>query len=251
MGIEALLLSQVITISGSTGQVVTKQADGSLALQNAAVAGEGITSGTIADARLSSQVAMRNAANTFTGTQTFPGSNHTISIGPADASFGQNATVGNQLRFHSTTYNVKTFVGYNNSGTFAVNGIAVGPVISLTRVRVPTTAGGLFAPSIGLNNDASGNEQGIYSNGSSVFITTNRLGQFSVGSGGTFVTGLTASGLIRSAVFTVGTLPSAAANAGKEAQVTDSSVTTYRSIVSGGGANRVKVFSDGTNWIVN
>lgn len=36
MGIEALLLSQVITISGSTGQVVTKQADGSLALQDAA-----------------------------------------------------------------------------------------------------------------------------------------------------------------------------------------------------------------------
>jgi hypothetical protein len=36
MGIEALLLSQVITISGSTGQVVTKQADGSLALEDAA-----------------------------------------------------------------------------------------------------------------------------------------------------------------------------------------------------------------------
>jgi hypothetical protein len=39
MGIEALLLSQVITISGSTGQVVTKQADGSLALQDAAGGG--------------------------------------------------------------------------------------------------------------------------------------------------------------------------------------------------------------------
>jgi hypothetical protein len=36
MGIEALLLSQVITVTGSTGQVVTKQADGSLALENAA-----------------------------------------------------------------------------------------------------------------------------------------------------------------------------------------------------------------------
>lgn len=39
MGIEALLLSQVITISGSTGQVVTKQANGTLALQDAASAG--------------------------------------------------------------------------------------------------------------------------------------------------------------------------------------------------------------------
>lgn len=39
MGIEALLLSQVITITGSTGQVVTRQADGSLALEDAAGGG--------------------------------------------------------------------------------------------------------------------------------------------------------------------------------------------------------------------
>jgi hypothetical protein len=44
MGIEALLLSQVITVTGSTGQVVTKQADGSLALEDAA--GGGVTGST-------------------------------------------------------------------------------------------------------------------------------------------------------------------------------------------------------------
>ena len=51
-------------------------------------------------------------------------------------------------------------------------------------------------------------------------------------------------------VYTVATLPSASANAGALAQVTDSSVTTNGSTVAGGGANRVPVFSNGTNWIV-
>jgi hypothetical protein len=61
---------------------------------------------------------------------------------------------------------------------------------------------------------------------------------------------ITASGLMCAGIYTVGTLPSASANASKIANVTDSSVTSFRSIVAGGGANRVMVFSDGTNWLV-
>lgn len=61
---------------------------------------------------------------------------------------------------------------------------------------------------------------------------------------------LTANGLIRSGVFTVATLPSASANAGAFAQVTDSSVTANGSPVAGGGSNRVLVFSNGTTWDV-
>ena len=51
-------------------------------------------------------------------------------------------------------------------------------------------------------------------------------------------------------VFTVATLPSPSANAGAFAQVTDSNSTTNGSTVSGGGSNRVPVFSNGTNWII-
>ena len=50
--------------------------------------------------------------------------------------------------------------------------------------------------------------------------------------------------------YTVATLPSAAANDGAFARVTDSSVTTNGSTVAGGGSGKVPVFSDGTNWIV-
>jgi hypothetical protein len=50
---------------------------------------------------------------------------------------------------------------------------------------------------------------------------------------------------------TVASLPSAStAGAGARAFVTDASATTFLSTVSGGGANKVPVVSDGTNWLI-
>lgn len=50
-------------------------------------------------------------------------------------------------------------------------------------------------------------------------------------------------------VLTVATLPAAAtAGAGARAFVSDANATTFASIVAGGGANNVPVYSDGTNW---
>jgi hypothetical protein len=54
-------------------------------------------------------------------------------------------------------------------------------------------------------------------------------------------------------VRTVGTLPSASANPGAELVVTDSAAAAagnYGATVTGGGANRVKVFSNGTHWVI-
>jgi hypothetical protein len=64
--------------------------------------------------------------------------------------------------------------------------------------------------------------------------------------------GVTVSGanLFRLGTYTVATLPSASANAGAFAQVTDSNSTTNGATVAGGGADRVPVFSNGTNWII-
>ena len=61
---------------------------------------------------------------------------------------------------------------------------------------------------------------------------------------------ITASGPVNVGTYTVATLPSASANAGALAQVTDSSVTTNGSAVSGSGSNRVVVFSNGSTWDV-
>lgn len=61
---------------------------------------------------------------------------------------------------------------------------------------------------------------------------------------------LTATGLICAGTYTVGTLPSASANAYKFATVSDSSVTTFGSTVAGSGSSKVMVYSNGTNWTV-
>jgi hypothetical protein len=62
---------------------------------------------------------------------------------------------------------------------------------------------------------------------------------------------ITVNGLPVNLVFTVATLPSAAdSGVGARAFVTDSSVTTFGSTVSAGGANKVPVYSDGVNWKV-
>ena len=62
-------------------------------------------------------------------------------------------------------------------------------------------------------------------------------------------TSLTVLSHITTTSTTVAGLPSAAtAGAGARAMVTNANATTFNSIVAGGGANIVPVFSDGTNW---
>lgn len=60
---------------------------------------------------------------------------------------------------------------------------------------------------------------------------------------------LDANGAIRTRATTVASLPAAGtAGAGARHFVTDANATTFASIVAGGGANGVPVYSDGTNW---
>jgi hypothetical protein len=54
--------------------------------------------------------------------------------------------------------------------------------------------------------------------------------------------------LLYSQAYTVATLPSAATSQYTRAFVTDATATTFNSVVAGGGANKVPVWSDGANW---
>jgi hypothetical protein len=86
-----------------------------------------------------------------------------------------------------------------------------------------------------------------FSNGEFVFRSgTGFSERFRINTAGDLV----ATRLIGLGTFTVATLPAASANLGRIAQVTDSSVTANGTTVAGGGANRVMVFSNGTNWRV-
>lgn len=74
----------------------------------------------------------------------------------------------------------------------------------------------------------------------------------SAGSDWTFRAALLVNWLLGNAahpVCEVADLPTAAAvGAGARGFVTDASATTFASVVAGGGANGVPVYSDGTNW---
>jgi len=83
-----------------------------------------------------------------------------------------------------------------------------------------------------------------FDSGNDLTFTNEVGGKFAFSSGASF------NGAAKLGDFTVGTLPSASANAGYEANVTDSSVTTFGSPVAGGGSSRVKLYSNGTNWTV-
>jgi len=61
--------------------------------------------------------------------------------------------------------------------------------------------------------------------------------------------GLSVDGYVSTEAVSVASLPTAAsAGAGARDFVTDATATTFASIVAGGGANGVPVYSDGTNW---
>lgn len=64
---------------------------------------------------------------------------------------------------------------------------------------------------------------------------------------------ITASGIVSVGTYTVATLPAAGSNAYKMANVSDSNAAAsgnYGATVAGGGSNKVRVFSDGTNWVI-
>lgn len=61
---------------------------------------------------------------------------------------------------------------------------------------------------------------------------------------------ITASGLVCMSIYTVATLPSASANAYKEANVSDALAPAMGVAVVGGGSVKTKVRSNGTDWTV-
>jgi hypothetical protein len=78
--------------------------------------------------------------------------------------------------------------------------------------------------------------------GTTIGASTPSTGKFS---------SLESTSYVKSASTVVASLPAAAtAGAGARYFVTDANATTFLSIVAGGGANKVPVVSNGTNWVI-
>ena len=81
--------------------------------------------------------------------------------------------------------------------------------------------------------------------GANAYTTKNNQ----VSLGGDAVTETVLHGIVLSTVYTVGTLPAAAAGlTGARAFVSDATATVFNDVVAGGGANKVPVFCDGASW---
>ena len=82
--------------------------------------------------------------------------------------------------------------------------------------------------------------------------TTGGAGSLTI-AGGVYSAKKSVAGLFQSQAYTVSGLTSAypaSGSPGAVAYVTDATSTTRLATVAGGGANKVMVFSDGTNWLI-
>ena len=170
----------------------------------------------------------------------------------ANTSGDYSTALGYQALTAATTADYNVAAGYRalNATTTGGSNTAVGADALLLATGTGNTAVGRQAGdsiTTGANNLVLGNGADASSATVSNEIT---LGNASVTS--MRVPGLTlTAGLkwINNGTQTVAALVAAAtAGAGARAVVTDANATTFHSIVAGGGANTVPVFSDGTNW---
>jgi hypothetical protein len=117
----------------------------------AALAGEVITTGTVADARLSSNVPLKNSANTFTQPQT-------ISLGTPRLVFRESPAPPNQGRMQIETGGLMKFQALDDTGTILTTPLTLnrdgssllqGPVTANGDITISKTV-----PRFGLNNTA-------------------------------------------------------------------------------------------------
>ena len=221
---------------------------------NAATSGAGNTA-LGSDALLLVSTGVDNVAVGYAALDAYTGSD-AVAVGRsalgANTSGTGNTAVGKDAALLVVTGAYNVAVGWNaldaatTSNNTAVGASALGALTSgANNVALGFQAGD--ALTTGSNNIVIGYDADVSAAGVSDEIT---LGNSSITS--MRVPGLTmTAGLkwINNGTQTVAALVAAGtAGAGARAVVTDANATTFHSIVAGGGANVVPVFSDGTNW---
>ena len=198
-----------------------------------------------------------------------------IQISTNASGFGSTLSNGSSQFYNSLTAGL-IIAGAGSTSDLLITNKSGGDVFSIPTGTVNADFAGSVS-ALALNADAGSNKplrsyrdvsysgwyngaslasnEAYYMGSSTHYFSVGGTNRLEVGSSSQFSGNLTVTGLLNGHTaklgdFTVATLPSAASNAGYEANVTDSSVTTFGSTVAGSGSSRVKVYSNGTNWTV-
>ena len=136
------------------------------------------------------------------------------------------------------------------SGTTLAATVVTSSLTSVGTLSSLAVTGNVTAANVGVTQISA--TTGVYSGNITAanIITTGTYGNIT-GANVISANTVTVTTFVRTQAVTFSTLPTAAvAGAGARAFVTDGNTATFAGAVSGGGANSVPVYSDGTNWRV-
>jgi len=169
-----------------------------------------------------------------------------------DVLFYRDAADTLALRRSTNAQNFRVYNTYTDASNYERGGIGWGSSIFYVG---PTAAGTGTLHSMSLIGNTVGFQTGPsltnrWSFNAAGHFVTDTDNTYDIGaSGANRPRNLYMGSWLRMATTTVASLPAAAtAGAGAYMFVTDANATTFASIVAGGGANTVPVYSDGTNW---
>ena len=192
------------------------------------------------------------------GTGSASGGKYIVKLGYAGSTGSTQNTLGNALQLNTAAAAaggllVHADAGLNyvalsqNGGTPANNHIALYDSTGTAFYNSGNYVGTFSSGQLSLKNNAFLGFSGgsAFNSASDTMLTRIAAGILKISSSGT------TGGVIRFDPVTVANLPAAAtAGAGARGFVTDALMPVYGSTVTGGGAVKVPVYSDGTNWIV-
>jgi hypothetical protein len=255
-------LGLVIAGAGSTSDLLLTNKSGQTVLQVATGSVAAVFGGTVAAAATSGFLLGTNVlaiqtggANGYHELRTPTGGTAIHLGGSTDATnYYSNTThtfrdLAGSTTFatiNSTNFSIPIRLLLSDTTTDSATKILVQGTAKGVRIGTSTTGGYVE----GVDNTGTGSYQPLTINGSNVTISASASVIATISSAGLGVTGaVTATTFLKSGATTVAGLPAAGtAGAGARHFVTDANATTFASVVAGGGANGVPVYSDGANW---
>ena len=238
-------LSGTITNGQLAGSIAaTKLVGTDITTVGALSSGSAASGFTVADACLSSNVPLKNAANTFTATQTISATlqqNGVLNFGgTADTSLNRASAGVINVRDIATTGGT----GVAGLNFFSQSSLGVQQLGSDVSSWATATDSSRLAKRVIAVNAYSGSQTALT-------ITATSSGTPTISIGGPTTIASTNGNYIKLPSMTVANLTSAStAGFGSTACVTDATATTAGTTVAGGGSNSVYVRSNGTNWII-